>query len=329
MIVVATSRRSKRLTRLLVTQEGGFIAVYSFGVDGTLPTWNSLHKTVSLRGAQQAINKSESDALHDARRPSSLGLRRSGAVRVPSKSSLRDLAASNAKHFEVGREREGGEEKNVGNCSTSSAQESDLISAEDGENKDDHGHNDNDGAEDENRVTDSKARSVTSAKLSEQRADASLRSTRDVVIEGVGDKVPSRASFTRPVLDATIYRFTQTLMRETAYESMLYKQRRNVHSRCVDYFVRTNSDNLEQISTLLANHTIMAERWDDAKTYLCLAGDYSYAENDHVLVLWCFHKLLDIMPDLRIHPTAVEVAMWKRKLGSTYLGLGKTVIGKK
>ena len=285
-------------------------------MDGTLPTWNNPHKTVSLRGAHQAIIKSE-DTFHEfTRRPSSLGFRRSATTLASSKNSLRDLAVTNAKRFEVlqgeGKEKRGRDSSNS------------LVGVRQGHEQKLQGADVIDNANEKECTGDE------APKMSGRiKSTSSQRSVGDVVIETEKPQMQKIESCASTALDVSIYRFAETLMRETAYENMLYKQRRDVHSRCVDYFLRTNSENLEQISTLLANHTLKAERWDDAKTYLCLVGNYSSAENDHALVLWCFQKLLDISSKLKTPPTALETATWKRMLGSTYLDLGKITIGKK
>ncbi len=69
------------------------------------------------------------------------------------------------------------------------------------------------------------------------------------------------------------FAFKNELIRETAYESILLQQRRELHERTAQCTERLFQDRKDEFFSLLAYHYSQAEAWDKAQEYLVKGGD--------------------------------------------------------
>src|SRR5688500_4638147 len=70
------------------------------------------------------------------------------------------------------------------------------------------------------------------------------------------------------------YLFKQIMMQEVIYAQMLYAQRRQVHEKVAEWYVKSKQDQTPSYN-LLAHHYKQAERWDLAVVYLSKAGEHA------------------------------------------------------
>ena len=108
------------------------------------------------------------------------------------------------------------------------------------------------------------------------------------------------------------YAFKHPLTQEAAYESLLLKQRREIHRRVGETYEHLHPDRLDEFAAMLARH--YAEAGDDAKTleYSIRAGDVASRvhANDEAVAHYAralstaargvevvAHTLHDLMPD--------------------------------
>ena len=69
------------------------------------------------------------------------------------------------------------------------------------------------------------------------------------------------------------YMFRHVLIQETVYESILRRQRRELHAHVAKAIETTYADHVVEFVGALAYHYARAEQWDEALTYLERAGD--------------------------------------------------------
>jgi class 3 adenylate cyclase/tetratricopeptide (TPR) repeat protein len=67
--------------------------------------------------------------------------------------------------------------------------------------------------------------------------------------------------------------FRHVLIQETVYDSILRRQRRELHAQVAKAIETLYGDHLDEFVGALAYHYARAERWDEAFTYLTRAGD--------------------------------------------------------
>lgn len=134
------------------------------------------------------------------------------------------------------------------------------------------------------------------------------------------DSLERLGRFLRP-LGAGRFGFAQQLLRDTAYEGLPYRLRREMHARAGDLLERTAPD-LSDVSALLSLHFQMAGDGEKAWRYSCMAGDVAVGVNAHLEAAELFARALDVARSLRgIDPQArarVVVA-----LGDAYAALGR------
>lgn len=87
---------------------------------------------------------------------------------------------------------------------------------------------------------------------------------------GVRSLIRARSS-----AEPTGFIFTHALVRETAYESLLRKRRRDLHLRAARALEQVFPHRLEEHAGVLAYHYTRAEQWEQARYYLVLAGERS------------------------------------------------------
>ena len=67
--------------------------------------------------------------------------------------------------------------------------------------------------------------------------------------------------------------FRHVLIQETVYDSILRRQRRELHAQVAKAIEAMYGDHLDEFVGALAYHYARAEQWDEAFTYLARAGD--------------------------------------------------------
>lgn len=122
------------------------------------------------------------------------------------------------------------------------------------------------------------------------------------------------------------YRFTNAMLRESAYNLLLYQNRKDLHQKLAEYQEARNKDYLEPVYFLLATHYYLAEEYAKAIEYSELAGKTALEAHAMQQVLVCFSRLIEM--DLHVPEVTVEIPLvrkigWKRRVGEALLSLGK------
>jgi CheY-like chemotaxis protein len=90
------------------------------------------------------------------------------------------------------------------------------------------------------------------------------------------------------------YRFTEAAIQESAYDLMLFAQRRQLHRAVAEWYERTYADDLGCCYPLLAHHWGRADEPDKAADYLEKAGEQARSNGDQQKALRFFNQALDI-----------------------------------
>jgi tetratricopeptide (TPR) repeat protein len=98
--------------------------------------------------------------------------------------------------------------------------------------------------------------------------------------------------------DEAKYSFKHQLTQEVAYRSLLPDRRRALHARIVDHVERHSAAHLLDQSATLAQHTVGAERWEKAATYLREAGARALARSANREAAARFEEALGVLPHL-------------------------------
>ncbi len=159
------------------------------------------------------------------------------------------------------------------------------------------------------------------------------------VLQGVYDDAGSLDQGLRDLCSADImvvdaqheeagYLFRHALLRDVAYEGILYARRRDLHQRVARCIEELPTDNREESFALLAHHYLLAECWEPAFRYHLLAGVQSqnrYANRDALLL---FRRALDLvthlgpLPDQS--PMTLNVIELYERSGDIYALLGES-----
>ncbi|GBG26953.1 Adenylate cyclase type 10 [Hondaea fermentalgiana] len=124
------------------------------------------------------------------------------------------------------------------------------------------------------------------------------------------------------------YRFTSAMLRESAYNLLLYQNRKDLHKKLAEYQEARNKDYLEPVYFLLATNYFLAEEYEKALHYSELAGKNALEAHALQQVFVCFSRLIEM--DQR-EPTVTEGIPlsrkigWKRKVGEALFFMGKPV----
>jgi len=96
-----------------------------------------------------------------------------------------------------------------------------------------------------------------------------------------------------------IYHFRHALLREVAYETILYARRRDLHRRVAERIEELVGDTLDEHLGLLARHYLLAEMWDSAFHYHLAAAIQAQERYANREALALFATALEIAPSLR------------------------------
>ena len=96
-----------------------------------------------------------------------------------------------------------------------------------------------------------------------------------------------------PGRDAT-YLFRHTLVRDVAYEGILYARRRELHRRVAQRIAALHGPDAPEQTALLARHYLLAEEWEPAFRYHLLAGSQAQASYANAEALALFAQALQI-----------------------------------
>lgn len=94
------------------------------------------------------------------------------------------------------------------------------------------------------------------------------------------------------------YLFRHALLRDIAYESILYAKRRELHRRVAQRIEELYTGHLDEHLALLARHYLQAEEWEIAFHYHLAAGVYAQNRYANQEALALFAGGLDIAPNL-------------------------------
>ena len=117
--------------------------------------------------------------------------------------------------------------------------------------------------------------------------------------------------------EGTCYRFEQSMMRQSAYDMLLFEHRRNYHSRIANLLERRNAGCVDLVYAELAQHFFKAEDALKAIEYLEKAAQMHFAAYQMGAAKNCFSRLLritgNIYGDL---PEDIRSRAWKRGVDS-------------
>jgi tetratricopeptide (TPR) repeat protein len=130
-----------------------------------------------------------------------------------------------------------------------------------------------------------------------------------------------------------VYVFKHIITQEVAYNLLLFSQRRQLHRQVAEWYEHTHSNDLDDISPLLAYHwlnTLDVGNLDSALAVKALhygevAGDLavrSYANQEAVRLFNSIKELASHLRDESLVPK-IRQAHWELQLGEAYLGLGQ------
>lgn len=115
------------------------------------------------------------------------------------------------------------------------------------------------------------------------------------------------------------YLFRQSLVRDVAYESILYSRRRILHQRVAELLISIyGSGSIEQMP-LIAQHYLLAEQWDKAFEYHWQAGSSAQQRYANQEALSLFNSALDIAKHVQ---QAQQVIKIYEQIGSLHMLLG-------
>ncbi len=109
------------------------------------------------------------------------------------------------------------------------------------------------------------------------------------------------------VESSTRARFRHALIRDTAYEELSYRRRRELHGRAARMLEHTLDDRVETEAEVLSFHFFTAQAYPDAWRYACLAGRRACDKYANVDAAALFERALAAakrLPELPAHTTA-------------------------
>ncbi len=113
------------------------------------------------------------------------------------------------------------------------------------------------------------------------------------------------------------YIFKHVTTQEVAYESLLYRHRRELHQSFGEYLERTYADSLEEYYELLAHHYYQSGNQDKSWQYLLKAGDKARARYANEAAITYYTQALSVRSD------SDEVAQVHDALGDVYQLIGQ------
>ncbi len=113
------------------------------------------------------------------------------------------------------------------------------------------------------------------------------------------------------------YIFKHVTVQEVAYESLLYRHRRELHQRLAEYLERTYADNLEEYYELLAHHYYQSGNQDKSWHYLVRAGDKARARYANDAAITYYSQALSVRSETQ------DAAQVHEALGDIYQLIGQ------
>jgi class 3 adenylate cyclase/predicted ATPase len=104
--------------------------------------------------------------------------------------------------------------------------------------------------------------------------------------------------YERGIYPQSTYVFKHALTQEVAYNSLLKKRRREVHSKVAGAIELLYSERLEEFCEKLAFHFVQGEIWDKAVTYLRQAGGRAMKKSAYVEAMAHLRKGLELLQTL-------------------------------
>ena len=129
-------------------------------------------------------------------------------------------------------------------------------------------------------------------------------------------------------LDRTLaYVFRHALLRDVAYEGILYARRRILHGRVARRIEEKSQERIDDHLSILAWHYLQAEDWDHALHYHMRAGDHAQRRFANRNALDLYRVALEISPRLTAsvepHMLIAQVADIHERSGDVHLLLGE------
>ena len=117
--------------------------------------------------------------------------------------------------------------------------------------------------------------------------------------------------------------FRHAILRQVAYDLLLYRQREQLHRAVAEWYERSYADNLPQHYPFLAYHWQHAGEPAKAVGYLEMAGEQSLRSGGYSEAAGFFGEALRLDADARLSTDDFRRACWQRQLGEAHLGLGR------
>jgi len=128
----------------------------------------------------------------------------------------------------------------------------------------------------------------------------------------------------RPMAVEPDFRFSHTLIQESAYAGILHERRRELHRHVADVLKSRAGERVDDMAGLLAYHYSRAEEWERAQAYLFTVGDQALRIAADTEAIDLYERALDAYARAfgpRWDPN--ERAVVERKLGEARYRLGE------
>jgi class 3 adenylate cyclase/tetratricopeptide (TPR) repeat protein len=119
------------------------------------------------------------------------------------------------------------------------------------------------------------------------------------------------------------YLFKHIITKETAYNLLLFSQRRQLHQAVAEWYERVHFEDLAPHYAVLAHHWSKAEVTPKAVAYLELAGQRALQEGANREAVNFLRQAVEMLPDAEDAATRAKAPLLERLLGEAYFGMGQ------
>jgi class 3 adenylate cyclase/tetratricopeptide (TPR) repeat protein len=124
------------------------------------------------------------------------------------------------------------------------------------------------------------------------------------------------------------YQFQHVIAQEAAYNLLLFDQRQQLHQSIARWYEATDQHNVESNQPLLAYHWQRAGDFARAAHFYERAGETALRNGAYAEASGFFQHTIRSDEQADSHADDFRRATWQRKLGESYLGLGKLAASK-
>ena len=97
--------------------------------------------------------------------------------------------------------------------------------------------------------------------------------------------------------DANEYSFSHGILRDVVYETVLLKQRRSYHNLTADWLIGHRGERVAEMSSVIANHLVKAERSEEAVDYFLQAANSASRKYANEAAIDLYEQALALIPE--------------------------------